>query len=81
MKYSLRDRVLFALLVLPDVELPQLLRLFDSVAAAPLRRTNASFRDTAGRRGYVCAAGQFRLYYFVARDGHVTFTDLRQDTL
>jgi hypothetical protein len=75
--YSLRDRVLFALLVLPEEEMRTVVALLDAIAAAPLSRAQATFRDGAGRSGYVCAAVRLRLYYYVAKSGRVTFTDLR----
>jgi hypothetical protein len=76
--YSLRDRVLFALLALPEDEVRRLVALLDTITAAPLSHAQASFQDSAGRTGYVRAAGRFRVYYYVATSGRVTFTDPRQ---
>ena len=78
MNYLLRDRVLFALLAMPEEQARKVVSLLDAIAAEPASRAQAAFQDTAGRTGYACAAGQFRIYYYVARDGRVTFTDLRQ---
>lgn len=81
MEYSLRDRVLFGVLALEEREANALVALFDAVVADPIGRAKAAFYDSAGRTGYVCVLGRFRLYYFVAKNGHVTLTDLRQDSL
>ncbi len=77
MNYSLSDRVLFALLVLPEEESRCVLARLDAGAAAPVSQAQASFHDSAGHTGYVCVVGRFRLYYYLAKNGCVTLTDLR----
>ena len=52
--------------------------LFDTIAAAPVNHAQVAFQDAAGRCGYVCSAGALRVYYYVAGNGRVTFTDVRQ---
>ena len=78
MNYFVRDRVLFALLVLPEKEMRTMVSLFDAIAAAPVNYAQVTFQDAAGRSGYVYSAGALRVYYYVAGNGRVTFTDLRQ---
>jgi hypothetical protein len=74
----LRDRVLFALLALPEGDSRKVVSLLDVIAAEPVNRAQAAFRDGVGRTGYVCGVDRFRVYYYVANNGRVTFTDLRQ---
>jgi hypothetical protein len=63
------------LLVLPDDEMRQVVALLDAVAAAPLDRTVAVFYDAEGRPGYACGAVQFRVYFYIAKNERVTFSD------
>ena len=77
MKYALHDQVLFALLVLPEDQLRALVARFDAIAAAPLQHAQAAFQDAEGRDCYACMVGRLRIYYHVAKNGLVTFVDLR----
>ncbi len=76
MPFSLNDRVLFGLLAVEGEDLRALLSGLEQIEADPVGASNGAALDHDGQMAYSAAAGRFRIYYRIARNGRVTFTEL-----
>jgi hypothetical protein len=76
MRYALHDRVVYGLLALADDKLRQLHGVIEAIAAQPVEAAHAAGFDNDGRKVFVYDTAEYRLLYFIMRDGRVVFTEL-----